>query len=214
MLVLSHRQSAVPLHSWFWRWLLHNNRGFSCGRRQNTVHELRLRPVQQRRQLRSHNAEKGRTHSFLQGVNTTLHYNAKKNYGKTPSGHFFTSFSFTSFRFVPSFLRLGSWNIVMFVSYEQIKRGMTRAQQYWESPFWTQLIGLFYVKTAETQLNKPAIWCRVERCITISRLEKTTLVEAQPHEKKKKSIEYGERPCWRNSKTSWVLCSQPIRTHY
>ncbi|XP_061595924.1 dicarboxylate carrier SLC25A8-like [Cololabis saira] len=37
--------------------------------------------------------------------------------------------------FMPSFLRLGSWNIVMFVSYEQIKRGMTRAQQYWESPF-------------------------------------------------------------------------------
>ncbi|XP_018547447.2 uncharacterized protein LOC108893680 [Lates calcarifer] len=35
--------------------------------------------------------------------------------------------------FMPSFLRLGSWNIVMFVTYEQIKRGMTRAQQYWES---------------------------------------------------------------------------------
>ncbi|XP_029924748.1 mitochondrial uncoupling protein 2-like [Myripristis murdjan] len=37
--------------------------------------------------------------------------------------------------FMPSFLRLGSWNIVMFVSYEQIKRGITRAQQSWESPF-------------------------------------------------------------------------------
>ncbi|XP_004076545.1 mitochondrial uncoupling protein 2 [Oryzias latipes] len=37
--------------------------------------------------------------------------------------------------FVPSFLRLGSWNIVMFVTYEQIKRGMTRTQPYWESPF-------------------------------------------------------------------------------
>nr|XP_057943171.1 dicarboxylate carrier SLC25A8-like isoform X2 [Doryrhamphus excisus]XP_057943172.1 dicarboxylate carrier SLC25A8-like isoform X2 [Doryrhamphus excisus] len=34
--------------------------------------------------------------------------------------------------FMPSFLRLGSWNIVMFVTYEQIKRGMTK---YWESPF-------------------------------------------------------------------------------
>ncbi|XP_061608607.1 dicarboxylate carrier SLC25A8-like isoform X1 [Phyllopteryx taeniolatus] len=34
--------------------------------------------------------------------------------------------------FTPSFLRLGSWNIVMFVTYEQIKRGVT---QYWESPF-------------------------------------------------------------------------------
>ncbi|KAK2823197.1 hypothetical protein Q7C36_019797 [Tachysurus vachellii] len=37
--------------------------------------------------------------------------------------------------FMPSFLRLGSWNIVMFVSYEQIKRAMTRAQQSWEAPF-------------------------------------------------------------------------------
>lgn len=37
--------------------------------------------------------------------------------------------------FIPSFLRLGSWNIVMFVSYEQIKRAMTRAQHSWESPF-------------------------------------------------------------------------------
>ncbi|KPP61083.1 mitochondrial uncoupling protein 2-like [Scleropages formosus] len=36
--------------------------------------------------------------------------------------------------FMPSFLRLGSWNIVMFVSYEQIKRAMSRAQQSWESP--------------------------------------------------------------------------------
>lgn len=47
-----------------------------------------------------------------------------------------TCLSFACFRFMPSFLRLGSWNIVMFVTYEQIKRGMTRAQQYWESPFW------------------------------------------------------------------------------
>lgn len=36
--------------------------------------------------------------------------------------------------FMPSFLRLGSWNIVMFVSYEQIKRGVMRLQQYWASP--------------------------------------------------------------------------------
>ncbi|XP_034460105.1 mitochondrial uncoupling protein 2-like [Hippoglossus hippoglossus] len=33
--------------------------------------------------------------------------------------------------FVPSFLRLGSWNIVMFVSYEQIKRAVVRFQQTW-----------------------------------------------------------------------------------
>ncbi|KAK5868848.1 hypothetical protein PBY51_009825 [Eleginops maclovinus] len=31
--------------------------------------------------------------------------------------------------FVPSFLRLGSWNIVMFVSFEQIKRGVMRFQR-------------------------------------------------------------------------------------
>uniref|UniRef100_A0A674A778 Dicarboxylate carrier UCP2 n=1 Tax=Salmo trutta TaxID=8032 RepID=A0A674A778_SALTR len=37
--------------------------------------------------------------------------------------------------FVPSFLRLGSWNIVMFVSYEQIKRAMMRTKASWESPF-------------------------------------------------------------------------------
>ncbi|KAM6970239.1 dicarboxylate carrier UCP2-like [Aplochiton taeniatus] len=37
--------------------------------------------------------------------------------------------------FVPSFLRLGSWNIVMFVSYEQIKRALTHAQKSWECPF-------------------------------------------------------------------------------
>ncbi|XP_056229172.1 mitochondrial uncoupling protein 2-like [Seriola aureovittata] len=36
--------------------------------------------------------------------------------------------------FVPSFLRLGSWNIVMFVSYEQIKRAVMRYQRSWESP--------------------------------------------------------------------------------
>ncbi|XP_019944159.2 dicarboxylate carrier UCP2-like [Paralichthys olivaceus] len=33
--------------------------------------------------------------------------------------------------FMPSFLRLGSWNIVMFVSYEQIKRAVVRFQQTW-----------------------------------------------------------------------------------
>ncbi|CAL8362484.1 unnamed protein product [Lota lota] len=36
--------------------------------------------------------------------------------------------------FVPSFLRMGSWNVVMFVSYEQIKRALSRAQQSWEAP--------------------------------------------------------------------------------
>ncbi|XP_039606110.1 mitochondrial brown fat uncoupling protein 1 [Polypterus senegalus] len=34
--------------------------------------------------------------------------------------------------FVPSFLRLGSWNIVMFVSYEQLKRAMMKSKQSME----------------------------------------------------------------------------------
>ncbi|XP_072849523.1 putative mitochondrial transporter UCP3 [Pogona vitticeps] len=37
--------------------------------------------------------------------------------------------------FMPSFLRLGSWNVVMFVSYEQLKRVMVLAQVAWESRF-------------------------------------------------------------------------------
>ncbi|KAH0625279.1 hypothetical protein JD844_033736 [Phrynosoma platyrhinos] len=37
--------------------------------------------------------------------------------------------------FMPSFLRLGSWNVVMFVSFEQLKRMMVLAQVAWESPF-------------------------------------------------------------------------------
>uniref|UniRef100_A0A8C8RYG5 Uncoupling protein 3 n=1 Tax=Pelusios castaneus TaxID=367368 RepID=A0A8C8RYG5_9SAUR len=36
--------------------------------------------------------------------------------------------------FMPSFLRLGSWNVVMFVSYEQLKRAMMLAQEAWEPP--------------------------------------------------------------------------------
>ncbi|XP_078259118.1 dicarboxylate carrier UCP2-like [Rhinoraja longicauda] len=35
--------------------------------------------------------------------------------------------------FIPSFLRLGSWNIVMFVTYEQLKRVMMRGKQSWDS---------------------------------------------------------------------------------
>ncbi|XP_034024240.1 mitochondrial uncoupling protein 2-like [Thalassophryne amazonica] len=35
--------------------------------------------------------------------------------------------------FMPSFLRLGSWNIVMFVSYEQIQRGAMKMWQFLES---------------------------------------------------------------------------------
>ncbi|MBN3324509.1 UCP2 protein, partial [Atractosteus spatula] len=34
--------------------------------------------------------------------------------------------------FVPSFLRLGSWNVVMFVSYEQLKRAMMMSKQSME----------------------------------------------------------------------------------
>ncbi|NP_001080223.1 uncoupling protein 2 (mitochondrial, proton carrier) L homeolog [Xenopus laevis] len=37
--------------------------------------------------------------------------------------------------FMPSFLRLGSWNVVMFVTYEQLKRAMMSAQRSREAPF-------------------------------------------------------------------------------
>ncbi|KAJ6664801.1 hypothetical protein lerEdw1_005773 [Lerista edwardsae] len=37
--------------------------------------------------------------------------------------------------FTPSFLRLGSWNVVMFVTYEQLKRAMMAARASWEAPF-------------------------------------------------------------------------------
>lgn len=37
----------------------------------------------------------------------------------------------SAYSFMPSFLRLLSWNIVMFVSYEQFKRAFQRIQQSW-----------------------------------------------------------------------------------
>lgn len=39
-------------------------------------------------------------------------------------------------RFVPSFLRLGSWNVVMFVSFEQIKRAMMVTKKRIEDRNW------------------------------------------------------------------------------
>uniref|UniRef100_A0A671SBY3 Mitochondrial uncoupling protein 2-like n=1 Tax=Sinocyclocheilus anshuiensis TaxID=1608454 RepID=A0A671SBY3_9TELE len=38
------------------------------------------------------------------------------------------------FRFMPSFLRLGSWNVVMFVTYEQLKRALMAARHNWVTP--------------------------------------------------------------------------------
>ncbi|MCI4388044.1 hypothetical protein PGIGA_G00080830 [Pangasianodon gigas] len=35
--------------------------------------------------------------------------------------------------FMPSFLRLGSWNVVMFVTYEQLKRAMMAARHNWST---------------------------------------------------------------------------------
>ncbi|XP_001368096.1 putative mitochondrial transporter UCP3 [Monodelphis domestica] len=37
--------------------------------------------------------------------------------------------------FTPSFLRLGSWNVMMFVTYEQLKRALMKLQMSWESSF-------------------------------------------------------------------------------
>ncbi len=41
---------------------------------------------------------------------------------------------FVFFRFMPSFLRLGSWNVVMFVTYEQLKRALMAARHNWATP--------------------------------------------------------------------------------
>ena len=38
-------------------------------------------------------------------------------------------------RFMPSFLRLGSWNVVMFVTYEQLKRALAAACASQDAPF-------------------------------------------------------------------------------
>ncbi|XP_053416604.1 mitochondrial uncoupling protein 3 [Nycticebus coucang] len=37
--------------------------------------------------------------------------------------------------FTPSFLRLGTWNVMMFVTYEQLKRALMKVQMLRESPF-------------------------------------------------------------------------------
>lgn len=140
MLLFPNRQPALPLHCCLWCRLLHNSSGVSGGCSQNSLHELGSWTVRQRDQLCSHYAEKWRTHSLLQGVNTRLH-NSDPHNSKIFKQHMFTFLSLVSISFTPSFLRLGSWNIVMFVTYEQIKRGMTRTQ-YWESPFWPHLVGL------------------------------------------------------------------------
>lgn len=56
-LLFSCRQPAVPLHSCLRCRILHHSGGFSRGRSQNTVHEFRAWPVQQRYQLCYHHAE-------------------------------------------------------------------------------------------------------------------------------------------------------------
>lgn len=61
---------------------------------------------------------------------------------------------------MPSFLRLGSWNIVMFVTYEQIKRGVTMAQRYWESPFWTSMTACFFRYDCTDTAPWPSPHCR------------------------------------------------------
>lgn len=54
---------------------------------------------------------------------------------KIPSSPDFFFF-FLLQRFVPSFLRLGSWNVVMFVSFEQIKRAMMVTKKNIEAHNW------------------------------------------------------------------------------
>ncbi|XP_068411004.1 putative mitochondrial transporter UCP3 isoform X3 [Eschrichtius robustus] len=71
----------------------------------------------------------------------------KTRYMNSPPGHYRSPFDCmlkmvtqegpTAFYkgFTPSFLRLGAWNVVMFVTYEQLKRALMKVQMLRESPF-------------------------------------------------------------------------------
>lgn len=58
---------------------------------------------------------------------------------------------FVCCRFVPSYLRLGSWNIVMFVTYEQIQRAVMALRRWRLLPFpsalrlWTAGLSLLFL---------------------------------------------------------------------
>lgn len=64
---------------------------------------------------------------------------------------FFLCFFFR--RFVPSFLRLGSWNVVMFVSFEQIKRAMMVTKKKIDPKNWDSHFSV-WLKNFEP----PVVW--------------------------------------------------------
>lgn len=77
--------------------------------------------------------------SFYKGYKTRA-----KSYWQLSFFWFFFFFSWSFFffvsRFVPSYLRLGSWNIVMFVTYEQIQRAVMAFQR------WQPLLSLLLLR--------------------------------------------------------------------
>lgn len=135
----TRRQPALPLCLCVRRGLRHHGDRLSRGRGQDQVHELTAGPVQECYQLCLDNVDQRRAHRVLQRVSaasliaqTWFHLVWVANdiwlftYYFLPPSH----------RFVPSFLRLGSWNVVMFVSFEQIKRAMMVTKKRIEAKNW------------------------------------------------------------------------------
>lgn len=100
-----------------------------------------------------------------------------REFDKSKSKWIFSRFISLFCRFMPAFLRLGSWNIVMFMSYEQLKRAFVRFQQSRDSALW-QLV----------------CCCRCAVCIVLPLLIQTFSPSQGIH-----------FPCYRNS-TSEQTC--------
>ena len=73
---------------------------------------------------------------FLSGPDILICLGVLCTWGKPFLSFFTTNYFYVSCRFVPSFLRLGSWNVVMFVSFEQIKRAMMVTKKRIDDPNW------------------------------------------------------------------------------
>lgn len=118
----SCRQPALPLCLCIRRRLRHHGDRLASGRGQDQVHELTAGPVQERHQLCLDHVDQRGANRVLQRVSSASLALTWFNLFKVAND--ITCFLPSLHRFVPSFLRLGSWNVVMFVSFEQIKRAM------------------------------------------------------------------------------------------
>lgn len=80
-----------------------------------------------------------------------------------------TRFCFSLGRFVPSFLRLGSWNIVMFVSYEQIQRAVVRFLRWPETAWMRNFITCWWARRLpewlpQVQICLPSVGKQLRIC--------------------------------------------------